>query len=106
MKTPEVIEGKTVKVSTGCGKMYVTINANSEIVEVFCRLGKAGGCASAQTEAIGRLLTWGCKAGAKIEDAVGTLKGITCSEADGIIKNACPHSIAMAIELIQTSNII
>ena len=85
--------------------MYVTINVNSNVVEVFCRLGKAGGCASAQTEAIGRLLSWGCKAGAKIEDAISTLKGITCSEADGISKNACPHSIAMAIESMQPSKI-
>ncbi len=100
MKRPEIIEGKTVKVDTGCGKMYITVNADSDIVEVFCRLGKSGGCASAQTEAIGRLLNWGCKAGAKIDDAVGTLRGITCSASDGTTTNACPHSIAMAIESI------
>ncbi len=98
MKRPDIIEGKTVAVETGCGKMYVTSNSHEgKVMEVFCRLGKAGGCASAQTEAIGRLLSWGCKAGASIDDAIMTLKGITCSESDGDTKWACPHSISLAV---------
>jgi len=68
--------------ATGCGNMYVTINETDEgiPIEVFCRLGKAGGCASSQTEALGRLITLGFKHGMQISEIVEELRGISCHQ--------------------------
>jgi len=53
---PRVTYGTTREVRTGCGDLYVTINEDEkgEPFEVFAQLGKSGGCAASQTEAIGR----------------------------------------------------
>ena len=51
-------KGVTKIIHTSCGNLYVTINGdNNQPFEVITRLGKAGGCASAQTETIGRLIS-------------------------------------------------
>ena len=58
-KRPDVINGTTRAMHTGCGGLYVTINAdeNGMPFEVFNQIGKAGGCAASQSEAIGRLVS-------------------------------------------------
>ena len=51
--------------NTGHGKMYVTINRDEggNPFEVFANLGKAGGCDSAQMEAICKLASMALRAG-------------------------------------------
>jgi ribonucleoside-diphosphate reductase alpha chain len=100
---PSVVEGKTVLVKTGCGNLYVTVNKHDgEVFEVFASLGKAGGCASAQLETIGRLLSWGLRSGASIEEAILSLSGIHCHESSDDKTNtnrirACADAISCAI---------
>src|SRR3990172_2818357 len=53
MNRPDVLVGKTIRLRTSCGWIYITHNTH----EVFINLGKAGGCAATQTEAIGRLIS-------------------------------------------------
>jgi len=55
---PKVTYGMTREIRTGCGDLYVTITEDEkgEPFEVFAQLGKSGGCAASQTEAIGRLV--------------------------------------------------
>lgn len=98
---PEVLPGNTRALDTGCGTIYVTINAdeNGHTVEVFATLGKAGGCASAQTESIGRLVSGWLQDGATEGQIVRKIKGISCNESRndaGIF--SCAHAIAVAIE--------
>jgi ribonucleoside-diphosphate reductase alpha chain len=100
---PQVIVGTTTKIATGCGNLYITINEDGEgqPFEVFMHMGKAGGCAMSQLEAIGRLLSLALRSGIEIGSIVEQLRGIRCPspswEKGGRIFS-CSDAIARAIE--------
>ncbi|MFA5255399.1 MAG: TSCPD domain-containing protein, partial [Candidatus Omnitrophota bacterium] len=100
---PPVIIGTTTKIATGCGNLYITINEDGEgqPFEVFMHMGKAGGCAMSQLEAIGRLLSLGLRSGIEVLSIVEQLRGIRCPspswEKGGRIFS-CSDAIARAIE--------
>ncbi|HRY83817.1 MAG TPA: vitamin B12-dependent ribonucleotide reductase, partial [Candidatus Cloacimonadota bacterium] len=76
---PEVTHGVTQRLETGCGHMYVTVNSDElGACEVFVQMGKVGGCASAQLEAIARLSSLAMRSNIKVESIVRQLKGIRC----------------------------
>ena len=77
---PAILIGKTTEITTGCGKMYVTINQDQEgnVFEVFTSIGKAGGCAQSQSEAIGRLISLSLRSGVTPDFIIKQLKGISC----------------------------
>lgn len=77
---PEAMVGVTSKVTTGCGNLYVTINAdeNNEPFELFTQMGKAGGCAASQLEAIGRLASLALRSGVETKEIMEQLHGIRC----------------------------
>ena len=83
-----MVQGITDRVRTGHGNMYVTVNFSRTGIpfEVFSNLGKAGGCDSAQLEAISRLASLALRSGIEKEQIVEQLRGITCCPAwdDGI----------------------
>jgi len=75
---PEVLSGRTYKIKTGYGKLYVTVN-NDEggaPFEVFATIGKSGGFFQEQSEAICRLISLSLRSGVKVEEIVDNLKGI------------------------------
>ena len=77
-KRPDVMTGKTYKIKTGDGVLYVTINndeANTPF-EVFATIGKAGGFFAANSEAICRLASLAMRSGITPEEVVSQLKGI------------------------------
>ncbi len=77
---PEVTIGTTTKVPTGCGNLYITVNQDEEgnFFEVFTQMGKAGGCAASQLEAIGRLVSLALRGGIDPKVIIEQLKGIRC----------------------------
>ena len=99
---PRQIRGVTERVRTGHGNMYVTINFEEEGTpfEVFSTLGKAGGCDSAQLEAISRLVSLALRSGISPRDVVAQLKGITCCPAwdQGTLVRSGPDAVALALE--------
>jgi ribonucleoside-diphosphate reductase alpha chain len=96
-----VVHGITSQVGTGCGNLYVTINEDDVgPLEVFARLGRSGGCAASQTEAIGRLISTSMRAGIGIKEITEQLEGIRCPspcwQPEGLVLS-CPDAIAKAL---------
>jgi ribonucleoside-diphosphate reductase alpha chain len=101
-KRPKVTTGVTERVNTGCGYIYVTVNFDQQgISEVFSTLGKAGGCAAAQLEAISRLTSVALRSGIDIDSIVKHLRGIRCPSIaweQGHAILSCADAIASVLE--------
>jgi ribonucleoside-diphosphate reductase alpha chain len=99
---PRATRGVTERVRTGHGNMYVTINYDEagKPFEVFGTLGKAGGCDSAQLEAISRLVSLALRSGIAPQEVIGQLRGITCCPAwdSGTLVRSSPDAVALALE--------
>jgi len=99
----EVTHGSTRKIRTGCGNLYVTVNEDEEgnLFEIFNQIGKAGGCAASQSEAIGRLVSLAFRSGVEPDRVIRQLKGISCHvpvwHQQGKILS-CSDAIGKAIE--------
>jgi ribonucleoside-diphosphate reductase alpha chain len=99
---PALTHGVTQKLPTGCGNLYITINEDEEgICEVFSTMGKSGGCAASQSEAVSRMVSLALRSGISIDSIIKQVKGIRCpspawGEGGSIL--SCPDAIARALE--------
>lgn len=99
---PRVLMGQTEEKSTGCGSVFITLNVDGQgnLVEVFLTMGKAGGCASATTQAIGRLLSISLRNGVPPELLMKQLAGISCHSQSGFGTEkiqSCADAVAQVI---------
>ncbi|MHB1193180.1 MAG: vitamin B12-dependent ribonucleotide reductase [Longimicrobiales bacterium] len=100
---PQALRGYTMKMMSPLGDLYVTINEDDQgrPFEVFCTLGKAGGAAMADAEAMGRLVSLALRSGIPIGRIKDQLRGISCDRAVGVGQNkvlSVPDAAGQAIE--------
>ncbi len=102
MDRPDSLPSTTHKISTGLGRLYITItHFNKQPFEVFCSIGKSGYTTMADAEAIGRLTSLALRSGISAADVVSQLKGIGGSEPtfhNGALIQSIPDAIAQALE--------
>jgi ribonucleoside-diphosphate reductase alpha chain len=106
-KRPEVLNGRTIKKSCGCGSLYITLNSDPEtkqLLEVRLNLGKRGHCLNTQLYQQAILWSLLLQQGAEPKDLIKTIKqhweGVSCEnsqkEADGRL-SSCGDLIGRAI---------
>jgi len=107
-KRPMALKGWTYRMQTGCGPLYVTINEDENgLFELFTTMGKAGGCAASQNEAIGRLVSLAWRSGIHVHSVVKQLADISCHSQYGFGENrirSCADAVAKAIQQHMSSN--
>ena len=94
--------GLTRRIKTGEGTLYITINEDEKgLCEVFTTIGKAGGNAAAQSEAISRLISLALRSGVNPQSIVRQLKGISGPNPtweDGRLILSTPDAIGKALD--------
>lgn len=99
---PELTRGVTRRVRTGCGNLYVTINEDEHgPVEIFSQMGKAGGCAASQSEAISRMVSLALRSHVHPSEIASELKGISCHRLawqNGTRILSCADAMGKALE--------
>lgn len=109
LKRPRALEGVTYEVPTGCGSLYVTVSfLNGKPFEVFCRMGKVGGCSSAQNEALGRLLSTALRHGTPAEELAKQLQHIRCSNPtyyEGEEVLSCADAVAKVLKEVLSESV-
>lgn len=75
---PNVMTGKTYRIKTGYGNMFITVNDDEDgrPFEVFAVIGKSGGFTQEQSEGMCRMISTALRAGVSVSEIVDQLKGI------------------------------
>jgi len=99
---PKDTFGVTHRIRTGEGTLYITINHDEDgLCEIFTTIGKAGGNAAAQAEAISRLISLSLRSGMDVSEIIKQLKGISGPNPvweNGQLILSTPDAIGKALE--------
>ncbi len=100
---PDALRGTTMRMETPLGTMFVNVTEDEkgQPFEVFINLGKAGGAAMADVEAMGRLISLSLRSGIPLQEVHKQLRGIASDRATGMGPNkvlSVPDAIGIAIE--------
>ena len=88
---PDKLRGTTVRKDTPLGVMFINITEDEERrpFEVFINLGKAGGSAMADAEALGRMISLALRSDVPLAEVVKQIRGISSDRAVGM----GPHKV-------------
>jgi ribonucleoside-diphosphate reductase alpha chain len=100
---PDKLRGTTIRKETPLGTMFVNITEDDrgQPFEVFVMLGKAGGSAMADAEAMGRLISLALRSGIPMAQIHRQLRGISSDRAVGLGPAkvlSVPDAIGIALE--------
>jgi ribonucleoside-diphosphate reductase alpha chain len=100
---PDKLRSTSIRKETPLGTMYVHISEDDrgQPFEVFINLGKAGGAAMADVEAMGRLISLALRSGIPLMEVHRQLRGIASDRPIGLGPNkvlSVPDAIGIALE--------
>lgn len=99
---PDVITGRTQKILTGYGALYVTVNEDDKgLFEVFAQIGRGGGYTASFTEGLARLVSLCLRSGVPVDEIIDQLEGIRSPRIaldHGERVYSIPDAIAKAIK--------
>ena len=98
----KVYSGPTYKFKTPCGSVYVTVCKDKDgyPIEVFCRMGKVGGCSSAFLESMSRTISVALRCGVDAEVIASQYTNINCPGKcwdDGEMLGSCAMAVGKAM---------
>jgi ribonucleoside-diphosphate reductase alpha chain len=100
---PDVLRSTSIKKETPLGVMFVHITEDEkgQPFEVFINLGKAGGSAMADAEALGRLISLSLRSGVPLDQVRRQLRGISSDRAVGLGPSkvmSMPDAVGLALD--------
>jgi ribonucleoside-diphosphate reductase alpha chain len=100
---PDKLRSTSIRKETPLGIMFVHVTEDDrgQPFEVFVTLGKAGGSAMADAEAVGRLISLSLRSGIPLQEIHRQLRGISSDRAVGLGPNkvlSMPDAIGLALE--------
>jgi ribonucleoside-diphosphate reductase alpha chain len=100
---PDKLRSTSIRKDTPLGTMYVHISEDDrgQAFEVFINLGKAGGSAMADVEAMGRLISLALRSGIPLTEIHRQLRGIASDRPIGLGPSkvlSVPDAIGIALE--------
>ena len=107
---PDILEGKTMKVKTALGKLFVTVNTIQngnkeprpfEVIVSPSSKSKGGTNVAADAEAVGRLASLALRSGVEVREVIEQLKGIGAGEVafnNGRVVSSIPDAVSYVLE--------
>jgi ribonucleoside-diphosphate reductase alpha chain len=100
---PDMLRSTSIRKETPLGVMFVHVSEDEkgQPFDVFINLGKAGGAAMADAEAIGRLISLALRSGIPINEVRRQLRGISSDRAVGLGPNkvsSVPDAVGLALD--------
>lgn len=105
IKRPGEVPAEVIKVTVGCGNLYVIVSRNwGKMFEVFATLGKTGQCVSSQMSTLTTMITMGLRHHVPAEVLYSKLVGTRCptpTVTKGVEYLSCGDAIGQVMKAEQ-----